>query len=300
MSRSLIFLICATLCWTSPDIAMARSLPVDGPLVLEDNDMVVLLGDTFIERDGNFGHLETSLTAAFPGKKIRFRNLGWSGDTPRAESRAYFGPPEEGFERLTKQIEELKPTVVISCYGAVDAAKGQAGHENFLRAYRRLLEMIKQTSGAGVVLMSPPVAQTLPAPFPDMTPENRQRAAISEAIAGLAKERGLRYAGLFEATGQTAVSSENGVNFTEPGYATLVPAFLKSLAVKPAGEVPGKVRQMVVEKNRLYFYRWRPQNEIYLFGSRKQEQGNNASEVQLFEPLVSEKEASIAAALAGK
>ena len=300
MSRSLIFLICATLCWTLPDIAIARSLPVDGPLVLEDNDMVVLLGDTFIERDGSYGHLETALTAAFPGKKIRFRNLGWSGDTPRAESRAYFGPPEEGFERLTKQIEELKPTVVISCYGAVDAAKGQAGHEHFLRAYRRLLEMIKQTSGAGVVLMSPPVAQTLPAPFPDMTAENRQRAAISEAIAGLAKERGLRYAGLFEETGQTAVSSENGVTFTESGYATLVPAFLKSLAVKPAGEVPGKLRQMVVEKNLLYFYRWRPQNEIYLFGSRKHEQGNNASEVQLFEPLVSEKEASIAAALAGK
>lgn len=300
MSRSLIFLIGATLCWALPDIVMARSLPVDGPLVLEDNDMVVLLGDTFIERDGNFGHLETALTAAFPGKKIRFRNLGWSGDTPRAESRAYFGPPEEGFERLTKQIEELKPTVVISCYGAVDAAKGQAGHENFLQAYRRLLDMIKQTSGAGVVLISPPVAQTLPAPFPDMTAENRQRAAISEAIAGLAKERGLRYANLFAETGQTAVSSENGVTFTESGYATLVPAFLKSLAVKPAGEVPGKLRQMVVEKNRLYFYRWRPQNEIYLFGSRKHEQGNNASEVQLFEPLVSEKEASIAAALAGK
>jgi hypothetical protein len=64
--------------------------------------------------------------------------------------------------------------------------------------------------------------------------------------------------------------------------------------------VPDQLRPLVVEKNLLYFYRWRPQNEIYLFGSRKHEQGNNASEVQLFEPLVTEKETAIHALLPGK
>ena len=48
------------------------------------------------------------------------------------------------------------------------------------------------------------------------------------------------------------------------------------------------------EKNRLYFYRWRPQNETYLFGFRKHEQGNNAREIPLFDPLVAAKEAEIA------
>jgi len=278
----------------------ARPIAPDGPLALENGDLVVLLGDTLIERDGIYGHLETALSAAFSGKNIRFRNLGWSGDTPRAESRAYFGPPEEGFERLTKQLNELKPTVVISCYGAVDAFKGTAGQEDFLKAYRRLLDMIQQTTGAGVVLMSPPVAQSLPTPFPDMTEVNRQRAATGASIAGLAKERGLRFADLFSSIGQTPVASENGVTFTASGYAAMAPAFLKSLGVTPAAQVPDKLRSLVVEKNRFYFYRWRPQNEIYLFGSRKGEQGNNASEVQLFEPLVSEKEAAIQAVLNSK
>lgn len=300
MSRSffsLLFLLCGLIPCSS---LAARPLPATGPLGLENGDLVVLLGDTFVERDGNYGHLETALTAAFAGKQIRFRNLGWSGDTPRAESRAYFGPPAEGFERLTKQLNELKPTVVISCYGAVDAIKGAAGREDFLQAYRRLLDMIKETTGAGVVLMSPPVAQTLPAPFPDMTKANQQLAAMGAAIAGLAKERGLRFADLFSEIGKTPVASENGVTFTASGYEAMTPAFLKSLGVTPASRVPDQLRALVVEKNRIYFYRWRPQNEIYLFGSRKHEQGQNASEVQMFEPLVTEKETAIQAVLAGK
>ncbi len=54
------------------------------------------------------------------------------------------------------------------------------------------------------------------------------------------------------------------------------------------------LRSAIVEKNLLYFYRWRPQNETYLFGFRKHEQGNNASEIPLFDPLVEEKEKAIA------
>jgi GDSL-like Lipase/Acylhydrolase family len=299
MSRSLKLLLAAITGSSLVPLAAARPLPVDGPLALESGDLVVLLGDTFIERDGNYGHLESALTAAFAGKQVRFRNLGWSGDTPRAESRAYFGPPEEGFQRLTAQLNELKPTVVISCYGAVDAFKGAAGQEDFLKSYRRLLDMIDKTTGAGVVLMSPPVAQTLPAPFPDMKPVNENRAATTAAIAGLAKERGLRFADLFGTIGATPIDSENGVTFTASGYAAMTPAFLKSLGVPAPAAVSGKLRPLVLVKNQLYFYRWRPQNEIYLFGSRKHEQGNNASEVQSFEPLVAEKEAAIQALLNG-
>ncbi len=55
-----------------------------------------------------------------------------------------------------------------------------------------------------------------------------------------------------------------------------------------------KLRQAIVAKNRLYFYRWRPANETYLFGFRKAEQGKNAVEIPEFDPLVVEKEKEIA------
>jgi lysophospholipase L1-like esterase len=54
------------------------------------------------------------------------------------------------------------------------------------------------------------------------------------------------------------------------------------------------LRQAIVAKNRLYFYRWRPANETYLFGFRKQEQGQNAIEIPKFDPLIAEKEKEIA------
>ena len=54
------------------------------------------------------------------------------------------------------------------------------------------------------------------------------------------------------------------------------------------------LRRAIVHKNELYFYRWRPQNETYLFGFRKHEQGNNAREIPLFDPLVSVAESGLA------
>ena len=53
------------------------------------------------------------------------------------------------------------------------------------------------------------------------------------------------------------------------------------------------LRQAIVKKNELYFHRYRPQNETYLFLFRKHEQGNNAVEVPQFEALVAEQEKRI-------
>ena len=55
-----------------------------------------------------------------------------------------------------------------------------------------------------------------------------------------------------------------------------------------------ELRQTIIKKNRLYFHRWRPENETYLFGFRKYEQGQNAREIPMFDPLVSEQENKIA------
>ncbi|MCP4786632.1 MAG: hypothetical protein GY903_03020 [Fuerstiella sp.] len=53
------------------------------------------------------------------------------------------------------------------------------------------------------------------------------------------------------------------------------------------------LRQLVVRRNELYFHRWRPQNITYLFGFRKHEQGNNASEIAQFDPLIDKLEERI-------
>jgi len=54
-----------------------------------------------------------------------------------------------------------------------------------------------------------------------------------------------------------------------------------------------QLRQRILVKNQLYFHRWRPQNETYLLGFRKHEQGQNAIEIPQFDPLVAAEEQQI-------
>jgi putative heme-binding domain-containing protein len=62
----------------------------------------------------------------------------------------------------------------------------------------------------------------------------------------------------------------------------------------PQFEQAEALRQVILRKNELYFDRFRPQNETYLFGFRKYEQGQNAKEIPMFDPLVEAEEAKIA------
>lgn len=64
-------------------------------------------------------------------------------------------------------------------------------------------------------------------------------------------------------------------------------------AIGPSQEQVEKLRRTIIEKNELYFHRWRPQNVTYLFLFRKHEQGNNAVEIPKFDPLIAEKEKEI-------
>ena len=64
--------------------------------------------------------------------------------------------------------------------------------------------------------------------------------------------------------------------------------------VHPDKEQVEHLRRTIIDKNQTYCHRWRPQNETYLFGFRKGEQGKNAVEIPQFDPLVDKLEKEIA------
>src|SRR4051794_8300133 len=74
----------------TPAIRTNTPPPPTQRFTLEDEDRVVFLGDTFIEREQLESYIETVLTLRFPEKKVIFRNIGWSADTLLGESRAAF------------------------------------------------------------------------------------------------------------------------------------------------------------------------------------------------------------------
>jgi len=62
----------------------------------------------------------------------------------------------------------------------------------------------------------------------------------------------------------------------------------------PEFEQLEKLRRLIEEKNRHYFHYWRPQNDTYIFGFRRKEQGHLTAEFPKYPPILNEKDAEIA------
>ncbi|NNE90800.1 MAG: SGNH/GDSL hydrolase family protein [Verrucomicrobiales bacterium] len=297
---------------------------------LKSGDTIVFVGNTFTERAQRYGHIETALELA-AGPKVtglKFRNLGWSGDSVFGDARSYFGAPKEGRDRLDKGINELKPSVVFLTYGTgaamtpdqswtLDPAEApKLGSQDrlsvFKSGYAALIDRIRANAGDGlreVVLVSPPPLENLGAPLPDQTENNQRLAKYRDAIRDLAKEKNARFVDLFGAMGGDDFSgdvaepplTDNGIHYGEAGYEKIGQHLVEELGLKmPDGLVDETVqekvdalRDTVVKKNRTFFHRWRPANETYLFLFRKHEQGNNAKEIPMFDPIVKKQEAKI-------
>lgn len=276
------------------------SLGPGSALTLRDNDTVVLLGNTVIERAQKYGHLETALTLATDAKKVTFRNLGWSGDTVHGHARSYFGPPAEGFRRLTEDLTNLKPDVVLICYGAVASFEGEDGLPPFLDGYHTLLEMIRSVAGPReIVLISPPPAESLPEPMPDMTAHNDDLALYARALGQFAQKEKVRFADWFTTLGKVRDLTDNGIHLTPQGYQVAAPRFIEALGLEVPPQLTSdaaeQLREAIVAKNKLFFYRWRPANETYLRLFRKHEQGQNVKELPMFDPLIEKAEKEIEA-----
>ena len=61
----------------------------------------------------------------------------------------------------------------------------------------------------------------------------------------------------------------------------------------PASDQEALLLDTIRIKNELYFHKWRPQNETYLRGFRKHEQGQNAAELEEFDAYIEAEEAKI-------
>lgn len=282
------------------------------PFALADGDRVVFLGSTIVERDAEHGYFETLLHARFPKANFTFRNLGWSGDTVWGDARAEFGTQKDGYARLVKDTLDAQPTVLLICYGTNESFEGDAGVKPFIDQYNALLTDLSK-SGARVWLISPNRLENLPRPLPDPTAHNQQVAAYTAAIKSLAAQRNVGFVDLFNALPDGTTEkparplTDNGLHFTRYGGYRFATAVINALLPGSSAQVSTseqeqsleKIRQLTIAKNREHFYRWRPQNDTYIFGFRKHEQGRNAVEIPMFDPIVSKLESDITQAAKG-
>ena len=280
-------------------VASAESFPS-----LRDGDRVVLLGDTFIEREGDQGFIETALVVTHPTASLTIRNLGWSGDTVWAESRGVFDPPAKGYARMLNLVKELSPTVIFVAYGRNESFRGPDGLAAFRDQLGTLCDDL-QTATRAEAPADVRLVLVAPHPFegPDAEARNVALAEYCEVIreTAAATQAGLvdLFADLVGELPAGTAATDNGVHLSAAGYAAAARVFATACGTSlPADFVTrsAAVRQLVIEKNRLFFHRWRPANETYIFLFRKHEQGNNAVEIPQFDPLVEAAEAEVRSA----
>jgi lysophospholipase L1-like esterase len=109
-----------------------------------------------------------------------------------------------------------------------------------------------------------------------------------QALPGPAWTRSLRVAGLAPGRYTLTIDGQAVAEADADAWARGI-----TLTKGPDFNQLARLRAAIRRKNTLFFYRWRPQNETYLFGFRKHEQGQNAAEVPRFDPLVAEQEKAI-------
>src|SRR4028119_1514765 len=92
-------------------LATSLGRGADGQPLLElrQGDRVVFVGDTWLEREQESGHIESGFYSRFSDRQFIVRNLSWSGDTPAGISRASFdfAVAGKGFERLKEQLQVI-------------------------------------------------------------------------------------------------------------------------------------------------------------------------------------------------
>ena len=282
------------------------------PFALGDGDRVVFLGNSFFERAIPHGHIETSLTLRWPQHDITFRNLGWDGDTVYGHSRAggrrraVFGDAEEGFQRMVSHVKSLKPTVIFLAYGLNESFDGEAGLDKFRDGLKRLLTELGPS--IRYVFVSPirieyPVAPIRSRVEDDVVTHVSDRNGMLERYCDMldrvAAEGNHRYIDLFgEEESDNASVTNDGLHPHSHGYERLAELIASSLnAPKPgidlATEEANSIRAAIVRKNTLYFHRWRPRNDAFVYGERKSEQVIAQGEPEQFEPHISGQEKEI-------
>jgi hypothetical protein len=275
---------------------LSPAADVKDPFAFADGDRVVFLGGTLIEREQKYGYWELALTLKNKDKNVSFRNLGWSGDTVWCESRGSFGGQPEGFKKTIELVKELKPTVIVMCYGQVESFDGKDGVKKFTEGLEKLIDAVSVTK-ARVVLMTPTRFENVK-PIADEKQKNESLTLYVDATKAVAEKRTLDVVDLYGMSRQmNEVGTENGMHLHEfgywrtafPMYRTVSEDLWRNHAVSDH-----PLLKAIVAKNELFFHRWRPQNITYLTGFRKGEQGQNAKEIVQFDPLVEKAEKEIA------
>ncbi len=267
--------------WMPVALFVAVALPFSSaqgaPLELKKGDHICLIGNTLAERMQHHGWLETLLQARFRQHELVIRNLGFSGDelTLRLRSQG-FGTPDE-------HLASHKTDVIFAFFGYNESFAGKEGIEKFktdLAAFIKHTQSEKYNgkSAPRLVLFSPIAHENLhDRNFPDGNENNARLEMYTKAMGEVANINEAVFIDLFHPTAQIEAASKpltiNGVHLNDYGdrnVATVIDQTLFEVQDRDKYDLPAleKIRAAVLEKNFVWFERYRTVDGYSIFGGR--------------------------------
>ena len=173
---------------------------------LADGDTVVFVGDSITQAGGYIHYIDAYLRTRFPEKTFRLINSGRSSETLAGMTEAdHPGPRPLLFDRFDHDVADYDPNVVVACYGMNDGIYHPLGAERFdrfKRGVQGLIDRLHDRTKAKLVLLTPPVCDTLNAGQADERPDEsygykQPFADYDQVLAKYAEwERGLHVNGV--------------------------------------------------------------------------------------------------------
>lgn len=245
-------------------------------LEINHGDHIIIVGNTLAERMIHNGYIETLFHVAFKDDSITFRNMGWSGDEITLQPRPFnFGTMEE---HLTTQQAD----VIFLCFGLNESFKGSEGLLDFRNDLNKYIKELKSTKFNGksapkLILVSPIAYEDISSMSIEVYGLNLNIEVYTTVMQKVAQQNGIGFLDLYSKTKRLFENEEeftiNGIHLNENGYQQLASIWFEEMGYSTSGidwdQLEG-LREVTIEKNREFFYRWRAVNGEYIYGRRKE------------------------------
>jgi len=261
---------------TAPRAKSAEPIATTLPLELEKGDRIALVGNTLLERSQHFGQFETLLHQRYPEHELIVRNLAWPAD------EVDLRPRPDNFADLEQHLTHEKIDVIFAAFGFNESFAGAENVGAFEKKLAQLVRQLKTKAFNGraaprIVLVSP-IANENVAGVAAADMNNARIKAYADAMRDVARQENVAYANVYDATLEAGASADdditiNGAHLNEDGYDVFAKTLYAEIFAEEPPPISDRIRQVVIDKNRQFFRRYRPVNTFYYTGGRSKQYG---------------------------
>lgn len=298
-------------------LCAASSAAPSGTL-LQSNDVVAFIGGEDVVAMQQHSYVEVILARETAAKNLRFRNLGWEGDTVFEQRR------ELNFPAWDQTLAKIGATVIVAQFGQAESLRRGESIAHFRQAAADLLGRLAGTNRR-VVVLAPTPFEKPPETLPDLTTNNATLRLYSDELKNLCGVNQWRFVDAWTSShASSRPFTRDGLHLNAEGHRRLAVETAAALRgtrriSTPLSFLPTKgrfaspateqLRQAIIAKNQLWFDYWRPQNWAFLAGDRTEQPSSRdhrnpkmrwfPNEMEQFLPLIEAKEREVRE-LAGK